>query len=1047
MESHHDSSLLAGISAGIALLLAVGLLALLFAFGVFSPQGTPGVSAHVCQSPNDEHTDISGDDECVTDPTALADTNGSHAAGDHTVPVFSMETYSFNIDEGKAGDTTPVSLGQVMATHAEGDSFGYFVSDTTNYRIYPNGSLAFIGADTVLDFEATTGLETDEDGKYVEIMVAAVEGATPTAPTWASITDAQREVTGLATVKVYVNDVEAPPPTGLTAEPDKGTPAVGTTAAIAASPTSIDVMWDRHPNVIDGADYTVRYREMKDGQADDEGWTSVDLDIPDVDGTGDADHPNMTTITGLKAKTDYEVQVRVTNSATDDIADMWSDVVVGETVSPPAAVKIVVTSEGLGSGELMVSWTNDDADSTMHDGGGDSKATYLVEYGERRSFDPNQDHTLRSFKAMGSSTTIQGLNNGTLYHVRVTPLNRVFGDDKRVTDTEPNPDIIETDAALEARLATVRSDPMSGTPYGKPSAPRNLQVVAVDQNTLLANWQAPSDMGGYDSVSYYVTYQKDGDASTTMTMEDVAATSINLSGLEAETLYQVRVMATNDSGDSQAAIAFGRTTKAPSEVMVPGLVQDIAVRAISGSELFVSWNPPSSVDPRGPVTGYSVQYRAVDTTAWMDVQREGTDVGQTITGLDAATTYVVRVAAMNSKGTGGYVRAASRTMDGPTPSAAPCLENLSGDGSFSGQWARRCDSTDRAGRHARFYTFTLAQESEVTINLVSDIDTYLYLRGGEATSGTTINDHVDDDDAGDGTNSLTEETLSAGTYTIEATTYQAGKAGSFTLTVVGLGTRTSPQPPPAAPCLENLANDMRISGQWASGCDSIDRAGRHARFYTFTMPQESEITITLESSEADAYLYLRAGEVKSGVAVNDHSEDDDASEGTNSQIKESLAAGTYTIEATTYNTGESGFFTLTLLGLAGTAPEPPPTADCGKTLSADGTVSGTWAEGCASEAEGRGYARYYTFTLDQESEVTITLESSEADAYLYLRAGEAKSGAAVNEHVEDDDAGGGTNSQIEETLPAGTYTIEATTYHAAETGSFTLILSGLGTTT
>ena len=732
-------------------------------------------------------------------------------------------------------------------------------------------------------------------------------------------------------------------------------------------------------------------------------------------------------VLSLEEKTDYEIRVRYTPSIADvqpptdaGADDGWSTGM-GETVSVPAKVKIAVSSVGQGSGELMVSWTNDDADGTMHDGGGDSKATYKVEYGERRSFEPIQDHTLQSTIVMGSFTTLTRLKNGTLYHVRVTPENRVFD-----ADAEMN----------EAIVAGLRSDVMSGTPYGKPSAPRNLQVVGVNQTTLLVSWLAPSDMGGYDSVSYYVTYQKDGDASTAMTMEDVAATSINLSGLEAETLYQVRVMATNDSGDSQAAIAFGRTTMAPSEVMVPGLVQDIAVRALSGSELFVSWNPPSSVDPRGPVTGYSVQYRAVDATAWMDVQREGPDVGQTITGLDAATTYVVRVAAMNFKGTGGYVRAAARTMDGPTPSAAPCLENLSGDGSFSGQWARRCDSTDRAGRHARFYTFTLAQESEVTINLVSEIDTYLYLRGGEATSGTTVNDHVDDDDAGDGTNSLTEETLSAGTYTIEATTFQAGKTGSFTLTVVGLGTGTSPQPPPAAPCLENLAEDMRISGQWASGCDSIDRAGRHARFYTFTLPQESEITITLESADADAYLYLRAGEAKSGVAVNDHSEDDDAGEGTNSQIKENLAAGTFTIEATTYNTGESGLFTLTLLGLAGTAPEPLPTADCGKTLSADGTVSGTWAEGCASEAEGRGYARYYTFTLDQESEVTITLESAEADAYLYLRAGEAKSGAAVNDHVEDDDAGGGTNSQIEETLPAGTYTIEATTYNGCRNRLF-----------
>ena len=111
-------------------------------------------------------------------------------------------------------------------------------------------------------------------------------------------------------------------------------------------------------------------------------------------------------------------------------------------------------------------------------------------------------------------------------------------------------------------------------------------------------------------------------------------------------------------------------------------------------------------------------------------------------------------------------------------------------------------------------------------------------------------------------------------------------------------------------------------------------------------------------------------------------------------------------------------------------------------LSGDGRVSGEWAEGCNSEVSGRGYARYYTFTLWAGSYVTITLESSDVDTYLYLREGEARSG----DFLYDDDGGGITKSQIQETLVAGTYTIEATTYGTKETGSFTLTVAGLGTT-
>ena len=124
-------------------------------------------------------------------------------------------------------------------------------------------------------------------------------------------------------------------------------------------------------------------------------------------------------------------------------------------------------------------------------------------------------------------------------------------------------------------------------------------------------------------------------------------------------------------------------------------------------------------------------------------------------------------------------------------------------------------------------------------------------------------------------------------------------------------------------------------------------------------------------------------------------------------------------------------------------PVPEPTDPCGETLTGDGTVSGEWAQGCDSAVTERGHARYYTFTLGSESAVTITLESSDADTYLYLREGEARSGEFL---YQNDDDGGTTRSTIQETLGMGTYTIEATTYGGGETGSFTLTVSGLGAT-
>ena len=373
------------------------------------------------------------------------------------------------------------------------------------------------------------------------------------------------------------------------------------------------------------------------------------------------------------------------------------------------------------------------------------------------------------------------------------------------------------------------------------------------------------------------------------------------------------------------------------------------------------------------------------------------------------------------------------------PSDDPCVETLSGDGEVSGTWSSGCESQVSDRGYARYYSFTLSEGSDVTISLESSVDTYLYLRAGDAKSGAAA--HENDDVApGTDTNSEIEATLGAVTYTIEATTYSAGETGSFTLTVSGLGGGTTMPGPSDGSCVETLSGDGEVSGTWSSGCESQVSDRGYARYYSFTLSEGSDVTISLESS-TDPYLYLRSGEAKSGAYLH---ENDDVAPGTdtNSEIEEMLGAGTYTIEATTYSAGEAGSFTLTVSGLGGGTTMPGPSdGSCVETLSGDGAVSGEWSSSCGSTAREGSYARYYSFMLTEESEVTISLESS-TDPYLYLRSGEAKSGAYLHEN-DDVAPGTDTNSEIEEMLGAGTYTIEATTYSAGEAGSFTLTLGGL----
>ena len=109
-------------------------------------------------------------------------------------------------------------------------------------------------------------------------------------------------------------------------------------------------------------------------------------------------------------------------------------------------------------------------------------------------------------------------------------------------------------------------------------------------------------------------------------------------------------------------------------------------------------------------------------------------------------------------------------------------------------------------------------------------------------------------------------------------------------------------------------------------------------------------------------------------------------------------------------------------------------------------IAGTWDSSCVSEkpAPGGGdrYARFYTFTLTESADVTITLTSKE-DTYLYLLKGFGKNGAIESEN-DDIAVGSDTNSRIQVTdLQPGDYTIEATTYVAETSGSFSLVVEGL----
>ncbi len=281
-----------------------------------------------------------------------------------------------------------------------------------------------------------------------------------------------------------------------------------------------------------------------------------------------------------------------------------------------------------------------------------------------------------------------------------------------------------------------------------------------------------------------------------------------------------------------------------------------------------------------------------------------------------------------------------------------------GEDAILGEWDADCLSAKAAPgksgeRRARFYAFTLTGDATVTVTLTSKDDTYLYLLSGAGRDGDALAENDDIDRDARNYNSQLEAALSAGTYTIEATTYHGGVDGEFTLDVVfnpeGAVVVPTATPLPTDdpddtdkernPCVYWLAGsaggDDAIVGEWDADCLSErvapGAAGeRRARFYAFILEDAATITVTL-TSEADTYLYLLSGAGRVGEVEAENDDIDRDGRDFNSRLEAALSAGTYTIEATTYDGGADGEFTLEVgfdpEGAVSVPPTPTPTAE------------------------------------------------------------------------------------------------------------------------
>ena len=182
---------------------------------------------------------------------------------------------------------------------------------------------------------------------------------------------------------------------------------------------------------------------------------------------------------------------------------------------------------------------------------------------------------------------------------------------------------------------------------------------------------------------------------------------------------------------------------------------------------------------------------------------QGTATSSSFFGTSAAAPHVGGLAALvaqqNPNFTPAQITSYLKTHAAPRGTPVPnsewghgfaqlpslsCTDDLNGSGTTSGSWSTSCISATNSQKSSRYYTFSLAQQATVTIDLSSTVDSYLNLRSGyNAQKGTALHQ---DDNSGSGNNARISQTLDAGSYTVEATTAVNSRTGAFSLSVSGL---------------------------------------------------------------------------------------------------------------------------------------------------------------------------------------------------------------------------------------------------------------------
>jgi hypothetical protein len=199
-------------------------------------------------------------------------------------------------------------------------------------------------------------------------------------------------------------------------------------------------------------------------------------------------------------------------------------------------------------------------------------------------------------------------------------------------------------------IATLPRIPKPPSAPGAPSL--SLQAGSgPSSRTVNASWSAPSDNGGSSITGYNLQVATDSGFTANVSTYALTSASMSITLPAYSTAYYFRAQAKNSIGTGP----FGSSANITTGADVPAAPTIGAMSAVGPVSAAVSWSAPST-NNGSALTGYDVQWAADSGfTTGVVTQAVGTSASPyTLTGLNPATTYYVRVRAKNSIGASAW---------------------------------------------------------------------------------------------------------------------------------------------------------------------------------------------------------------------------------------------------------------------------------------------------------------------------------------------------------------------------------------------------------